>query len=278
MTIRSILHRTRGSSHGPITRLMSPGDLGQHLKPFVFLDLFKLEAGKGMTGIGMHPHSGIATLTVIKQGEVGYEDSTGKSGVLHSGDVEWMRAGSGVWHSGELVGDGAVEGFQLWIALPASEELAPAESVYQNPAQVQQAGPARVVLGSYEGAASAIAAPAGLNYLDVRLADGERWTYTPPPGHSIAWIALDHGRVLLGDEASASAGELAVFAPSNESISFTAQGPTSFVLGSAVPHPHELVMGHYSVHTSAETLAQGEAGIRRIGLELQASKRLQRQA
>lgn len=36
--VRAVVHRTRGDRHGPITRLMSPGDVGEHLKPFVFLD------------------------------------------------------------------------------------------------------------------------------------------------------------------------------------------------------------------------------------------------
>jgi hypothetical protein len=58
---RQIVHWTRGQRHGPITRLMSPSDLGQSLKPFVFLDLFDTE-GTSFSGMGLHPHSGIATL------------------------------------------------------------------------------------------------------------------------------------------------------------------------------------------------------------------------
>lgn len=127
---RAIVHRTRGSTHGPITRLMSPGDLGQILKPFVFLDLVHFKAGAGNPGFGMHPHSGIATLTFMAEGDVRYEDTTGQSGVLPAGGVEWMRAGGGVWHTGAPVGDTPGRGFQLWIALPAAEENAPARSQY----------------------------------------------------------------------------------------------------------------------------------------------------
>ena len=60
---RAIVRRTRGSHHGPITRLMSPGDLGQVLKPFVFLDLFDLNGAS--SGMGFHPHSGIATVSYL---------------------------------------------------------------------------------------------------------------------------------------------------------------------------------------------------------------------
>src|SRR2546428_13195637 len=53
-----IIGRTRGRRHGPITRLMSPGDLSELLKPFVFLDLFDMDE-VSFPGIGLHPHSGI---------------------------------------------------------------------------------------------------------------------------------------------------------------------------------------------------------------------------
>jgi hypothetical protein len=59
-----------------------------------------------------------------------------------------------------------------------------------------------------------------------------------------------------------------VFEESGQAIDFAAQGETSFVLGSAVKHPHDLVTGYYSVHTSKETLAQGEAEIRRIAARM----------
>jgi redox-sensitive bicupin YhaK (pirin superfamily) len=78
---RQIVHRTRGHRHGPITRLMSPSDLGQSLKPFVFLDLFD-NAGSLLSGFGLHPHSGIATLTYLLEGSVRYEDTTGATGIL----------------------------------------------------------------------------------------------------------------------------------------------------------------------------------------------------
>lgn len=76
---RAIVYRTRGSQHGPITRLMSPGDLGEFLKPFVFLDLFGFDTSGSRKGFGMHPHSGIATLTWLIEGDTLYEDIDRKS-------------------------------------------------------------------------------------------------------------------------------------------------------------------------------------------------------
>src|SRR3954469_1495041 len=97
---RSIAGRTKGPRHGPSTRLMIPGDLGEHVKPFVFLDYFETEGFQG-GGFAAHPHSGIATLTTLLEGTTDYGDSTGKSGSMHAGNLEWMQAGGGVWHWGD---------------------------------------------------------------------------------------------------------------------------------------------------------------------------------
>lgn len=102
---RRIAEHTRGSSaHGPIIRLMSPSDLGQMLKPFVFLDFFDAsgKAIHAMSDMPLHPHSGIATVTVFTQGKVHYNDPASGQGTFGYGGVEWMRAGNGVWHGKEL--------------------------------------------------------------------------------------------------------------------------------------------------------------------------------
>ena len=157
-TIRPIVHRTSGHPHGVITRLASPNDLGELIKPFVFLDL--LDTGmREFSGFGLHPHSGIATLTYIAEGSVSYEDTNGAFGLLAAGGVEWMRAGQGVWHGGGAGESGRTRGFQVWVALPRHLELGPSVSIYQSAEDVRVAGPARVLLGAYGAATSAIQAP-----------------------------------------------------------------------------------------------------------------------
>lgn len=264
---RQIAFRTRGHARGGITRLVSPGDAGRIIKPFVFLDLFDLEPGGRR--MGMHPHSGIATVTVVLDGAVEYVETNGSQGVLAAGGVEWMSAGSGVWHDGGPVGRDPVRGFQLWLALPPEDENAPSHSRYLAPGDVGQAGPARVILGEHEGVASAIATRAPINYLSVRLADGERWTYTPPAGHDVAWAAVADGT--LRTAGADLVREVAIFEDGGGALAFTAQGDTRFVVGSAPRHPHPLVTGYYSVHTSADALARGEAHIDRLGAELRAA-------
>ena len=263
---RNVVLRTRGLRHGPIARLVSPSDIGELIKPFVFLDLFDIEATSAPM-FGWHPHSGIATLTVLHEGEVGYEETTGAKGVLPAGGVEWMRAGRGVWHTGAALNK--AKGFQLWIALPEDLENAPNQSRYLSSADVPEAKPARVILGSHEGIKSPIPAPANINYLDVQLAAGERWTYQPPHGHEVAWLAVSQGTLRAPE--TIESGELAVFEESDAAITIEARTDSRLVLGSAVKHPHDLVLGRYSVHTTRQALAAGESEIQRIGSQLVAA-------
>jgi redox-sensitive bicupin YhaK (pirin superfamily) len=270
---RIIAARTRGQNHGPITRLMSPTDFGQLLKPFVFLDLFDFrpEAGS-FRGFGLHPHSGIATLTYLAEGNVKYEDTNGATGSLPAGGVEWMQAGEGVWHGGGVGDPVRTRGFQLWISLPSEHELGASQSLYQAPADLPWEGPARVLLGAYGSAASAIQSPAPINYLAITLRAGERWHYRPPADHTVLWAALGKGTVAVPDVLQS--GDLVAFEPSNRAIEFEAKTDAEFMLGSAVPHPHDLVLGYYSVHTSAEALRRGETRIAEIRDKLSQEGRL----
>jgi redox-sensitive bicupin YhaK (pirin superfamily) len=267
---RAIVRRTRGRTHGPITRLMSPSDFGEILKPFVFLDLFDHE-GAPFNG-PLHPHSGIATLTYIAEGAVSYIDPDNVKGTLPAGGVEWMQAGRGMWHGGGLDKAGRTRGFQLWIALPPELELGPTTSIYQAPDDVPEDGPARVLLGGYRSASSAIASPAPINYLVVRLKAGERWRYEPPTGHTVLWAAVASGVLSAPDELRY--GDLAAFEPSSDAVEFEALTDTEFVLGSAAPHEHDLVLGYYSVHTSPDALRNGEAHISSIKKRLVQEGRL----
>ena len=267
---RGILLRTAGRKRGPITRLMSPSDVGELLKPFVFLDHAEVPY-TGPAFAGIHPHSGIATLTTVLQGGLAYEDTTGKQGQVPTGGLEWMKAGAGVWHDGGALPGEPLRVFQLWVALPPADENSPPESQYISPHDVQQDGPVRVILGRYGSARSVIRAPDGMDYFHVQLKDGERWSYTPPPGYGVAWLAVDTGR--LHASQMVGPGQLAVFEQGEQTVEVRAEGPTSFVFGAAVKHPHPLVLGYYSVHTSREALARGETEIDRIGERLRAEGR-----
>jgi redox-sensitive bicupin YhaK (pirin superfamily) len=268
---RAIAMRTRGRRHGPITRVVSPSDIGELIKPFVFLDYFDFKP-TGAPLFGMHPHSGIATFTVLLSGDMQYEDTTGASGVLGGGSLEWMSAGNGVWHNGSPQGRTPFRGYQIWLSLPPDRENGEPESQYLAPERVAHVGAARVLLGTYETAQSPVPAPAGINCLHVSLASGDSWRYQPPAGHTVAWTHVHRGTLEVAGERLE--GELAVFEPGEQALEFVADGDCEFLVASAVKHPHDLVLGRYSVHTSGEALRRAETQIESIGRQLRASGRI----
>jgi redox-sensitive bicupin YhaK (pirin superfamily) len=254
--------------------MMSPSDWGEMLKPFVFLDHIdakNLRAGR-RDAIGLHPHSGIATLTWLLEGSVNYEDNLGTRGQIAQGFMEWMHAGSGAWHGGDFGDSDRLRGFQLWIALPPSTELGQAYSQYIGPDSISTEGPATVLLGRCGQAKGPIEPPSPIDYFSVKLGAGQAWRYQPPQGYTVAWAAVSTGHLLSLE--AISAGEMVAFAEGEDAIDFVAAEDTEFVFGSAAKHLHDLVTGSYSVHTSQGTLHSGESRIREIALDLRARGRL----
>lgn len=257
-SLRGIAVRINGDSRGGITRLLSPSSWGELLKPFVFLDYFELHADS-MAGFQPHPHSGIATHTTFLDGGMSYGDSTGMSGTMSPGTIEWMQAGRGVWHWGKPSPGSFCRGYQLWIALPPELELSEAMSQHVPPDKIDTDGKVRVLLGQYGSLRSPIQVPLPITYLHVRLSDGETWKYTPQSQHNVAWLAIHTGRIRV--PGATLERELAIFHEGNSPIELRAQGVAEFVIGSALKHRYPLLCGPSSVHTSPESLRQGLANI-----------------
>lgn len=94
--------------------------------PFVLLDDFRSDDPEHyVMGFPWHPHRGIETITYVLQGDVEHGDSMGNKGIISSGDVQWMTAGSGIIHQEMPKGDsrGRMVGFQLWANLPKSHRM-----------------------------------------------------------------------------------------------------------------------------------------------------------
>ena len=94
--------------------------------PFLLLDDFRSnDPDHYRAGFPWHPHRGIETITYVLEGEVEHGDSMGNTGVISSGDTQWMTAGSGIIHQEMPRGDkqGKMGGFQLWANLPQSHKM-----------------------------------------------------------------------------------------------------------------------------------------------------------
>ena len=258
---RQIVSRTSGKRHGPITRLMSPGDLGQLLKPFVFLDY--VEAQGDGPNFGFHPHSGIATLTFPLTFDIEHTTSTGQVDVVKQGGVEWVVTGSGIWHKARPLNGSRMLAFQTWFALPPSHELAQPAAMFLQPGDVPRVGPATVLLGTYEQTSSRIDAPFDACYLWVELQAGESWSYQPSSQHDIAWTFAQSGKLSIHGEVLNR--ELAVFEEGYGALRFEASDNCAFLVASAAKLPQELALGYYSVHSSQANLEAGERRITEIG-------------
>jgi redox-sensitive bicupin YhaK (pirin superfamily) len=107
-----------------LTRLLTQ-DLQKRLDPFLMLDAFCSDnPGDYIAGFPNHPHRGFETITYMIAGRMRHKDSGGNEGLLQNGGVQWMTAGRGLTHS-EMPEqeEGVMEGFQLWLNLPAKNKL-----------------------------------------------------------------------------------------------------------------------------------------------------------
>ena len=111
-----------------LKRLFPAGSMDQ-IDPFLLLDHFGSDnVDDFIAGFPMHPHRGIETVTYMIEGRVKHSDSTGHSGTIEAGDVQWMSAGRGILHE-EMPerAEGKLEGLQLWVNLSAVDKMKPAE-------------------------------------------------------------------------------------------------------------------------------------------------------
>ena len=184
-----------------LTRVLTQG-LQHRLDPFLMLDAFGSDkADDYIAGFPDHPHRGFETVTYMIAGRMRHRDSAGHEGLLENGGVQWMAAGRGVIHS-ELPEQqaGVMEGFQLWLNLPARDKMC--EPWYRDftaadlPRFTTDAGAdVTVIAGESHGVIGAVTREATAPlYLDIDLPAGGRFAQTLPPGHN-AFLYVYRGEV-----------------------------------------------------------------------------------
>lgn len=129
-----------------------------------------------------------------------------------------------------------------------------------------------VLLGSLGPLVSPLPAPLDASLLWVELAAGDVWDYKPPPSHNVAWCFAQGGDVEVSDQQLSR--ELVIFEEGSGGLHFRAVTGCGFLLGSAAKHPHDLVLGTHSVHTSEQALNIGLRRIAEIGQALRARGKL----
>jgi len=188
-----------------LTRLLTQ-DLQQRLDPFLMLDNFASDDPDDYgAGFPNHPHRGFETITYMISGRMRHRDSAGNEGLLQNGGVQWMTAGRGLIHS-ELPEQeaGVMEGFQLWLNLPASEKMRTPWYRDIQSSEIPQATTAegvtvRVIAGQSHGV-SAMVQREGTQplYLDVHLPAGATFEQPLPAQHN-AFVCVYRGSVEIVD-------------------------------------------------------------------------------
>jgi quercetin 2,3-dioxygenase len=168
--------------------------------PFLMLDDFRSDDPEQyLKGFPWHPHRGIETITYVLRGDIEHGDSMGNKGIISSGDVQWMTAGSGVIHQEMPKGDGkgSMYGFQLWANLPASHKMmAPRYrdvKSYQIPtAELENGTKIRVIcgkVGDKQGPVRDIVIDP--EYLDITVPAGSEYVHPTKRGHTVLAYVID---------------------------------------------------------------------------------------
>ncbi len=196
-----------------------------HFDPFLLLDeAGPVEYGPGEAkGAPEHPHRGFETVTYIIEGELLNWDSTGFSGVLKPGDVEWTTAGAGIIHGGSategiLKNGGKMHIIQLWVNLATNKKFIPPQSTNATTELVQLGDgvSARVILGSFAGVRAPIATTTPSLFLHLKLAAGAQLsTAIDPSFNSFAFVMRGEG--LFGAEKTKGIeGQMLIFSMEGE--------------------------------------------------------------
>lgn len=192
-----------------INRVLT-NQLQRRLDPFLMLDAFGSDKpGDYIAGFPEHPHRGFETVTYMLSGRMRHRDSAGNEGLVTDGGVQWMTAGRGVIHS-EMPeqSEGLMEGFQLWLNLPAKDKMRepwyrdiPAEEV---PRFTTADGvTVQVIAGSTHGVEGAVQREHTLPlYLDLEIPAGVTVEQPIPAGHN-AFVYVFRGEVVVEGKAVA---------------------------------------------------------------------------
>ena len=180
------------------------------LDPFLLLDAFRSDKPEDyIAGFPPHPHRGFETVTYLLAGRMRHRDNAGHEGIIEAGGIQWMTAGKGIVHS-EMPEqeNGMLEGFQLWINLPASHKMdKPAYQEYPAghiPLEVRDGGvEVRVIAGmTSQGTKGPVVQPLTEPlYLDVRVPCGQGFFEVLPESHN-AFLYVINGSLNIENEDS----------------------------------------------------------------------------
>ncbi len=230
--------------------------------PFLLFDHFGSDDPRDyMPGFPMHPHRGIETVTYMLTGAVAHRDSLGNAGVIRAGDVQWMTAGGGIMHEEmpQQAPDGRMEGFQLWVNLPARLKMSPPRYQEFTADTIPQATrPDGVTIRVIAGTVAGMTGPvreiaADPIYLDVAVPAGGSFVFPVARGHTALAYAFRGAGTFGG--AAIHAPKLLLFGDGDQVEVAAADQPVRFLLMSGKPANEPIVRyGPFVMNTREEIL------------------------
>ncbi len=207
----------------PVRSLFSHASHGARVSPFLLLDYAgpaEFPPTDKPRGVGVHPHRGFETVTIVYRGEVKHRDSTGRGGIIGPGDVQWMTAAGGIlheeFHSQAFTRKGGtLEMVQLWVNLPAkSKNVDPGyQALLDRDIPTVElpngAGTLRVIAGKYDGHPGPAHTFTPIDLWDMRLRQGGTASLPLPEGRTVAVVVLK-GTVQVNGDAIAREAQFAL--------------------------------------------------------------------
>lgn len=239
----------------------------KNLDPFLLMDYaspehFPANPREAHRGVGEHPHRGFETVTIAYQGEVEHQDSAGGGGIIGTGDVQWMTAGSGLmheeFHSAEFSKTGGMfEMVQLWVNLPAKDKMTTPKYQAIDHANIPEVdldgqGVARLIAGELDGIIGAASTFSPVNLWDVRLDQGAEHVFTILENHNLLVLVRD-GEVMINDEHTAHPSELVTFHRGGRDVKISATKAAKILILSGEPLNEPIVgYGPFVMNTRDE--------------------------
>ena len=226
-----------------LKRAFGPSELPM-LDPFLLLDDFHSNNPDDyLAGFPWHPHRGMETITYMLNGMVEHEDSLGNKGVIKTGDIQWMTAGSGIIHQEMPIRTmGTLQGFQLWANLPAAQKMMDPryQEIQSNQiptVKMSDGVEARVVAGQVDGAKGPVRdIVIDPQYLDISISPEGTFNHRVSPGHTVFSYVLD-GSVTFGQRSQQSVGRdsLVIFHDGESVLAKAGDTSARFLLISGKP-------------------------------------------
>jgi quercetin 2,3-dioxygenase len=246
-----------------MTRIIGSPELDM-LDPFLLLDCFESDQPQDyIGGFPDHPHRGFETVTYLLAGRMRHKDSAGHEGVIEAGGVQWMTAGKGIIHS-EMPEqeDGLLQGFQLWLNLPAREKMCrPAYQEYSASELGQERSDNGVEIRIMSGTSNNGTTGPVINeyvhpvYMDVSLASEQVFEQTVGAGDN-TFVYVIEGGLLIGDEQQKLGERQLGILNKGEQVVISADMASRFLLASAQPLNEPVARGGPFVMNTKEEVLQ----------------------